>query len=30
MQASSGCLSMIMGFFGFLGVVGMLVVSLVG
>lgn len=30
MQASSGCLSMIMGFFGFLGVVGVLVMTLIG
>lgn len=30
MQASSGCLSVILGFFGFLGLVGTLVMALVG
>lgn len=29
MQSTAGCLSVIMGFFGFLGVIGLLVVSLV-
>lgn len=30
MQSSAGCLSVIMSFFGFLGVVGVLVMALVG